>query len=201
MIAFFHLLIFRMLSGWQNGLGYADKERGRLVLSIILILLALAPTIIFAKASIPVLAKIASIILAAAAAFAILGVESSFNALFTLITEDLHFWELLATGLITIAWLMGGGNLLWIFASVYPALIVHKGLINLYSGLGFWDIITDDPTGRTFSFLGGKFIRAGNAWRLLLAFFSIALATMTYLKGWTITIFPLLIDLHGTTGG
>lgn len=195
---FLYLLVFRILSGLQNGLGYAKSQTARLIVSIILLVLAVLPILLFIKGDIPGYAKVIAVILAMVGGIGVLGVEDNFNEDFKLFIWGIHFWEMVATTALTFAWIMAGANVLLVAASIYPALIFHKALINIGSGFPFWHIGTDDPTGRTVSILGFKVIRGGNAWRLLIAVFSIALGVMTWVYGWTIQLFPFIIDLHGS---
>lgn len=57
--------------------------------------------------------------------------------------------------------------------SVYPSLILHKGAVNIGSGLDFFDQRTNDPTGRTFSFFNLNIRRSTNTFRLILSAISL----------------------------
>jgi hypothetical protein len=81
-------------------------------------------------------------------------------------------------------------NILFILCSVYPALIVHKGLINIGSDLKFFATATDDPTGKTYGFklFGLKIKRSSNLIRLILAGVSIVSAVLIFYLGWNVSI-------------
>jgi hypothetical protein len=89
--------------------------------------------------------------------------------------KDIHLWENFVTGGFMLFLALTGHNLLMLAFSVYPALILHKGLINLGSGLSFFDETTDDSTGKTYGIplLGIKVKRSSTKMRLILAGLSI----------------------------
>jgi hypothetical protein len=73
---------------------------------------------------------------------------------------------------------------------VYPALILHKGLINKGSGLSFFATATDDSTGKTYGIplLGLKIKRSGNKFRLTLAAISLIAAALIFIFGWKLSL-------------
>lgn len=93
---------------------------------------------------------------------------------------DIHLWENFVTGGYMVFLVIAGANILLLICSVYPALILHKGFINLGSKLKFFDEATDDPTGKTYGIpaLGIKIPRLNTKWRLLLAGISLVLAVV-----------------------
>jgi len=104
--------------------------------------------------------------------------------------KDIHLWESIVTGLFTLFLALTGHNLLMLVFSVYPALIVHKGLINIGSKLSFFAEATDDPTGKTYGIplLKIKIKRSGTKFRLILAGLSIVGAVLVYLLGININL-------------
>lgn len=199
MFEFTYLFLFRSLSGLQNGLGYAKLSTWRIVVTVALIAAAGFLNVYFAFQPIPLFPRLITMLLSIISMAGALGVEDSFNPEMDLMPRDVHFWESFATGGVVLAWTIGGGNILLIIASVYPALILHKGFVNIGAGLKWWDVRTDDKTGRTFRIpmLGITIVRGGNAWRIFLAIVSLALAAATGLFGWKVTLVPLVIDLWG----
>jgi len=101
--------------------------------------------------------------------------------------RDIHLWEELLTSGFVIWLTLAGYNIIMICCSVYPALILHKGLINLGNRLKFFDSRTDDPTGKTYGIplLGIKVPRSGTKFRLIMAGLSIVTATVTWSMGWS----------------
>lgn len=151
MIEFTYLVLFRALSGGQNGFGYAKRNTYRAVTSFLMSAI-LAGTLFLILYRVPESYwKVAAVFLSLASIAGTLGVEDSFNEKTNLFKTDVHFWEMLVTGGITLAWAVLGGNLISIAASVYPGLILHKGFINIGSGKKWWYAGTDDATGKTFT--------------------------------------------------
>ena len=122
-------------------------------------------------------------------------VEDSFSNWLNIFPKDIHLGELLATTGVLLAWVSIGGNLIYILASVYPSLLIHKGLINLGSGLRFWDHRTDDRSGKTFKIplLGIKVPRLPLNARISLAVISALVVIInTTSLNWTYTIQDIL---------
>jgi hypothetical protein len=103
--------------------------------------------------------------------------------------RDIHFWENLVTAGYFVFLILAGFNILYLVCSVYPALILHKGLINKGSGLSFFATATDDSTGKTYGIplLGIKIKRSGNVLRLTLAAISIIAAALIFFFGWNLS--------------
>lgn len=184
---FIVLFIYRSLSGLQNGLGYAGKPRLRFVTGAVLALLAGGfsgyRNLIYTP---PAKWAIISLALAVAAAIAAIMVELSFTYSQKAKIFDIHFWELVSTGAITIAMVLTGGNVYLIAASVYPGLILHKGFVNRGGGLPWFDERTDDPTGKTFNIplLNIKAPRLSVKARIILAISSLVFAALVWIFSW-----------------
>lgn len=190
MIEFTFLTLFRILSGGQNGLGY-DKDKNRWMATAVLVLSLIGAFFLLtycysAKDWLYVFAILYLLVSLAG----VLGVENSFSKQIEWVPIDIHFWELFATGGVTLAFAAMDANLIMIAASIYPALIIHKGLINIGSGKGFWYEGTDDPTGKTFSIplLEWKIRRLDNEFRITMAVSSIILAILVYVYDWSIVL-------------
>lgn len=186
---FAFLFIFRALSGAKNGSGYAKSEGLALIGMIMLILSALLIIYFNLFLDLTLFQRITASLSVVASA---LGVWLTWKGLAGNTKIDIHFWELWATGGVTVAWVLAGGNLLTIAASVYPGLIMHKGFVNTLQGHPWWDKATDDPTGATFSipFLGIKVPRLGTVGRVILAIASIAGLIAVEILGWSINLGP-----------
>jgi hypothetical protein len=104
--------------------------------------------------------------------------------------QDIHLWENFVTGGIVLYLALANFNILLIICSVYPALILHKGLINIGSKLPFFATATDDETGKTYGIplLGIKIKRSGNKVRLTLAAISLIAAALIFIFGWNLSI-------------
>lgn len=187
---FLFLFLYRSLSGAQNGLGYA-KNRLMIVATSVMVLF-MASGVVFAS-----IEKtegwfpwfIISISFFIAAGLAAIMVHLSF--IHTEKWFDIHLWESITTGLATIAVAFVGGDIILILCSVYPALIIHKGFVNMGGGLSFLDNRTDDATGKTFSIplLGIKVPRLSTYIRFLLAAFSIMGVVIVYALDFNLVLF------------
>lgn len=179
------------MSGVQNGVGYSKNEPGLKKMSIVLAVLIIIQTIFFwAFTDLFDTVKIVSSVLMLVSLICVFGAYDSFVEDFNTFPTDIHLFEMGVTGGVTLAWIGMSGNLIMIAASVYPALILHKGFINLGSGLDFFDNRTDDPTGKTFSIplLGIKIPRIGTTVRIALAAISVAIAIVAQVLHWSIRI-------------
>lgn len=190
MSEFAFLFIFRSLSGAKNGSGYGKDVDS--VASIGLVMLALCALLILyfnVFLDITLFQRITSGLAVLGSA---LGVWLTWRGLDGSMKVDVHFWELWATGGVTVAWALAGGNLLTIAASVYPGLVMHKGFVNILQGHPWWDKATDDPTGATFSIplLGWKVPRLGTVGRVILAIASLAGLIGVEILGWSINLGP-----------
>jgi len=200
---FIYLFLFRTLSGWQNGCGYAIRHTGSesgeiwykmqlLVITFLLGIGALSQLLWLGQA--PTLFwKITTALLCSVSIVGVFGVYDSFEDDINFFPRDIHFWELVCTTGVTLGWVTLGGNLFLIAAHVYPALLLHKGAVNIGSGLPFWDHRTDDATGATFSIpLLGLRIPRLSAWmRQVLAVGSLIGAGLCWWYGWSFTIYNL----------
>lgn len=203
MFEFIYLFFFRILSGIQNGFGYKRNSLGLILSSISLMLSAGVIVLVsYLRHNTPALTS-AVYVCAFSSIIGTFGVYNSFNRLVKFLPKDIHLWENLVTlGVVLGCVFIPKINLLMIIASVYPAMLFHKGFINIGSGLNFWYMGTDDKTGRTYTipFLNIKIVRGGNAWRIFLASISIALFILVIVFKWYISIFPFVIDLFGKQG-
>ena len=191
---FIFLFLYRSLSGWQNGLGYSGRHIARTSASYVLAIAAFAPSIALLRAHAAPAILLAALLGSAISALGAIGVEDSFNEKMRMLPKDVHLWEMLATSGVMASVAAMGGNLILIVASVYPALIVHKGLINVYSGLSWWDKRTDDATGRTFSIplLGIRVPRMGTRGRQAAAVLSIIAAAAAWIVPAKVSIYSLI---------
>lgn len=158
MIAFIFLFVFRSLAGVHNGYGYAKNEMFRTATAIVLTLIAIACGVLLIDKDINTIwfftepiRKNLGYLACLLSILGIWGVENSFSKKYKFLPQDIHFWEIIKTGGVTFVFLLGGWDFWLIAAHLYPSLLLHKGFINLGAGLPFFDVRTDDPTGRTFS--------------------------------------------------
>jgi len=103
---------------------------------------------------------------------------------------DIHLWEDLLTGGYGVYLVLSGFNILMLACAMYPALIVHKGLINIGSDLPFFASATDDATGKTYGIplLGIKVKRSSTTFRLVLAGLSLVGAFLILKYGWSLSL-------------
>lgn len=184
MLEFIYAFSQRTLSGAQNMYGYS-KRKGLFLLFTLLMLffpfITYQPTIVF-------------LIFVIINAFDVYMKAASFNLLpymrFLKKYRDIHFWENLVTGGYFVFLILAHFNILYLFCSVYPALILHKGLINKGSGLSFFSTKTDDTTGKTYNIplLGIKIKRSSNSVRLIFASISLIAAVLIFIFGWNLSL-------------
>ncbi len=138
-----NLILFRLFAGIQNALYYAQLKFIARLWALILI------GFIFIIMPFPYSLSSAGVLLT------LLAFEGK------LWKRSIHFAELIKTSLPIAAGFVAGWNLSDIVLSAYPGLILHKMVINLGSNKWatfkeFWAIlfsdITDDPTGKSFTF-------------------------------------------------
>lgn len=192
MLEFIYLILFRWLSGAQNGLGYGKHNALRIATSVaMLAILAATGVSFFFQVDTPIAITAAALVVVSMIGAA--GVEDAFNEGINFFPKDIHLFEILATGGVTIAWAVAGGNLVSILCATYPGLIVHKGFINLGSGLNFFYHGTDDATGRTFSIplLGIKVPRLSQRGRIIAALVSVVAGIAAPFVLGDITIYSL----------
>ncbi len=158
MIAFIFLFVFRSLAGVHNGYGYAKNDMFRIATAIVMTLISIACGYLLLEKDINDFLFLTSpirrnlgIVALLLTILGIWGVDNSFSKRYKFLPKDIHFWEMIKTGGITFMFLLGGWDFWFITAHLYPALILHKGFVNLGAGLNFFDVRTDDETGKTFN--------------------------------------------------
>ena len=138
-----NLILFRLFAGVQNALYYAQLKFIARLWALILIVF------IFMIMPFPYSLSSAGVLLT------LLAFEGK------LWKESIHFTEMIKTSLPIACGFISGWNLSDIVLSVYPGLILHKMVINL--GSNKWSTfkemmkilfsdITDDPTGKSYTF-------------------------------------------------
>lgn len=186
-IAFVH----RVLSGAQSYFGYSKKNKMLWIFAIILTLFTFTAFCNHLLFYVYFLVNLIVVVMK----------SSSFDrSVLKKIDKykDIHLWESLLTGGFVIYLTLTGYNIIMICLSVYPAMILHKGLINLGSGLSFFASATDDPTGKTYSIplLGIKVPRLGTNYRLIFAIVSLILAILVVIFKLNLFFAPTLPFLH-----
>ena len=189
-VIFLTLVAQRALSGVQNGLGYAGS-RHRYAASLALAVFSFLGILAAIIANLPAWQKGAAILAFAASQIGIGMVENAFAARqdgesLPKWRSDIHLWENFITAGFLFGAVLAGVNILLVVLSVYPGLILHKGAVNIGSGLRFFDARTDDASGKTYSlpFLGINVPRLSTRWRVALAMGSIAAAILAISMGW-----------------
>lgn len=184
------LIAQRALSGAQNGLGYANS-RYRYATGVALAAFAFAGIFAAIVSPLPAWQKGVAMLAFAASQVGVGMVENAFAARQDGETlpkwrADIHLWENFITAGFLLGAVLAGVNILLAVSSVYPGLILHKGAVNIGSGLRFFDSRTDDASGKTYSlpFLGIKVPRLSTRWRVALALASIAAAVLAISMGW-----------------
>lgn len=190
LISFLFPFLHRAASGAKNGFAYANNFGLSWVAVLNMALLAFLLYILAPPAGQSLLTAIA----AAGSVLSSVAVVLSYPRYQLLPGKwnDIHFWELWATGFFTIAALLAESNVFLVLCSVYPGLVLHKGFVNLGSNHPFLYKGTDDPTGDTFSIplLGWKIPRLGTVGRLVLA--GLSLVAIPWAIEWSITLGELL---------
>jgi len=186
---FLYLFIHRALSGAQNGLGYA-RSPWRTAATIALILMGFALIAYVIATPGPTPWYIAAGLCGALSAVAAEMVHISFQDRGGYRIFDIHFWEIITTSALAVGVVLAGGNVLLVAASAYPGLILHKGFVNLGSGLPWWDSRTDDASGDTFSIplLNISIPRSSTTLRVVLAVGSLLLAVLTLVFNWRFNV-------------
>lgn len=193
MIPFTFLTIFRALSGLQNGLGYGRRQLARAIISILMLLNVAALSIYLHLLPLLPWQHWLALCCLLISAIGTLGVEDNFSARLQLFRQDIHFWELLATGGVTLACILMGLDLIGIACSIYPGLILHKGFVNTCSGLNWWYHGTDDATGKTFNvpLLGIRIPRMTLRLRIIFAAVSILLLVSSIVLHFNVSLYHL----------
>lgn len=158
-IWFFLLVNFRAIGGLRNGLGYGQIPVARKVCAWLLTAIAVGLAgwaYRHTRMTLDLNAYSTSLIAAGLALLAGLGGIWGAEAYFTgkstqRIFRDLHFWELLIQPAFMVLAVLAGADVIYVAASVYPGLILHKGFVNIPDGNSFWYYGTDDATGKTFN--------------------------------------------------
>ena len=136
-------LLFRILSGIINKFGYQKDDAETFSLSFIAIFFVLICALYFKITWISTLLAIATM----------LSVLFKFGA-FVLPTElkrfkwqsDIHLWELAMTSLFSLQMVAQGADLVTMALVMYPALFIHKAVINSAFGQGIMWSVTDDAS-------------------------------------------------------
>ncbi len=201
---FWYLFIFRAASGIQNGLGYANYKLTRTIVSVVLIIILVVTAIQFLLIGGVDWLSVVAFIGVVISIVGIWGVEDSFDPDYRWFPTDIHLWELLATGGISVAWVAMGGNIYLIIASVYPSLLLHKAAINIIPRLAkmpwreairyFFDHQTDDATGKTFRIplLNISIPRLSLRGRKILAGISLVAAVVIAFTHWRLDIYSIM---------
>lgn len=203
MEAFIYLFLYRTLSGVQNGLGYAlPKKRNNesnirrwlAFTSLVLAISAAALPLILLSRELILPLQLLTITGAVVSIIGSLAVWDNFSRIFNRFPIAIHFWELWITTGVTLCWIALGGNLYWIAAHVYPALLLHKGAVNIGGGANFWRHGTDNPTGKTWHLpiINIDVPRLSLRGRQILAGLSLVGGAIVYIKGYSFTILNLL---------
>ncbi len=180
---FLYPFLQRILSGLQSMFGYDKAKSGFIVLSLVMLLFPLI-TLKFSWLFLAYFITNLITVYMKTASFDILPLTPLKKY------RDIHLWENLVTGGYVVYLIFAHFNILLIMCSVYPALILHKGFINIGSGLKFFATATDDPTGETYGFklFGLKIKRSSNLIRLILAGVSLIAAGLILFFGWNLSI-------------
>jgi hypothetical protein len=186
--------LYRVISGAQNGAGYAQQATLRTILGGIMVGINIYLIATGFGREVPLWMIILHLVVSTIAIFGVIGVEDSFEEKWNFLTSDIHLYEVVATGCTMISLALLNYDLVLIACSVYPALILHKGFVNLGAGLSFFDKRTDDPTGKTFNIplLNIKVPRASTRFRIIAAMVSIFVAVGFYIFGWSVQLYPFI---------
>lgn len=195
-----YLFLYRTISGIQNAYGYARSSHqavasnGLTYTSLLLALTAWLPLLLVPMGQLMVPLKLLAVTGATISTVGSIALWDNFARIFDRFPFAIHFWELWITTGVTLCWIALGGNLYLIAAHVYPALLLHKGAVNIGNGLPFWDVRTDDPTGKTWHLpiINIKVPRLGLRGRQGLAVLSVIGAAWVLWKGYSFSILNLL---------
>lgn len=190
MLAFTFLFVYRVLSGAQNAAGYARRKSLRQWMTGALLALAVAALAVTLFQSGPLAFRLASGILMLASVAGIVGVEGGF-ARWQFLPGDIHLWESILTGAMVMAFPLAGWDVFGTLLSIYPALVLHKVLINLGGGNPWNYEGTDDATGETFTIptLGISIPRATFGVRILIAIISIGSMIVAHRAGASLELY------------
>lgn len=218
MLELIHLIGFRSLSGLQNGLGYR-KTLGWMTAVTVFMIINAASLGFLAELRVFGWMKYLSIAMCLTSIVGAIFVDQSFRVRnnpdkYNAKIYDIHLWENSATMGVVFAWMAMDANLIQVVCSVYPGMILHKGLINIGAfwrkagGLSaamkyFFYEGTDDPTGNTYTIPWFKdkpwplnklykIRRLNNEWRISFAIASIVVALVSHLLKWRISITQIM---------
>lgn len=191
MLEFLFAFAYRVISGAQIKYGYQKSAEGMAATTCAMLFmggLVLVTTLVNSELSIYI--RCAAALFAFAAMVSAIAVRDSFDPGDRLFPKDVHLYETITTGALVVAMCLAGHNIIMVAASVYPALILHKALINSAFGKPWTYHGTDDKTGKTFGIplLGIKIPRNSLGLRVALALGSIALAIVATWQGWSVAI-------------
>jgi hypothetical protein len=176
-LAFIH----RSLSGAQSMFGYKKNEIGFLLTSLIMCIYPLLFPEIGVIFYLYVLVNVMIVYMK------IISFKMFPDLTFMKKYSDIHLWEELVTGGFVLYMTLLHYNIFLLMCSVYPALLLHKGFINIGNNLPFFSSKTDDPTGKTFGIplLGLKIRRSGTTLRIFLAIVSLIMLSLILIFGWS----------------
>lgn len=179
MLTFLLLFVQRVLSGTVNGAGYG--QRGDLVLFFSAMHLGATAACCVLLPDEParwiMLLPTAALHLKAAV---FLNFRFPWKP-----ANDIHLLETITVSVPMLLVCLSGNSVCLAAASVYPALLLHKGFINWGGGTSFWNEATDDATGKTWGLpsLGIAIPRTGNRFRVAMAAVSVFGAVIYWMVG------------------
>ena len=96
--------------------------------------------------------------------------------------SDIHLWELIMTSFFSLQMVVQGADLVTMCLVMYPALFIHKAVINSAFRQGMMWSVTDDASGKTYAlpYLGIKIPRFNQIIRLWLSIFSVLLLIINF---------------------
>lgn len=149
---FFILTAYRALSGLKNGFGYKKWEKACLWTTIIAAIFIVGSSMFILDKAIPVLLVMATVV-------ALFLVYDGFFDFITPVKPNIHLYEYLNTGCITLAYFLNGADIIYLLASALMGNVLFNGFVNLGSGERFLEKVdkTDTDTGKYTTVLG--FIR------------------------------------------
>lgn len=189
-IVFLLLVLHRWLAGVQNGAGYGKYLSNRRHAAWVLIGMAGVAALWLILHHPPAFFISFGMAGAVTSGLAAWMIELSFDHKLPKKYADIHFHEMFKTGGIVILTACAGANLIMIICSVYPGLILHKGMVNVFSGHSFFYPGTDDETGRTFRIplLNITVPRLSTGWRIALAVAGISVVFLSNRFDWSLTL-------------
>lgn len=189
-MVFLSLVTYRLIAGMQNGHGYGHNDSSRHSATLALIGGAASFILWLVLAEPPTWLYIIGVIAAIISGISAWMIELIFTKKLRGKWADIHFWEMFKTAGVAVTAICAGANIIFVACSVYPGLILHKGMVNINSGHPWWYTGTDDETGKTFRIplLNISIPRSSNAVRITLAVISTALMVLADIYAWHISI-------------